>query len=58
MDSLYNYSKQGVLEKVTKDKQKVQMSMGKKYGQQFGITKPEDVFIVLSKVFNCTSWDI
>lgn len=58
VDSLYNFSKHGVLDKVTEDKRTVQMLTGKKLAEQFGITKPEDVFIVLSKVFNCTSWEI
>lgn len=58
VDSIYNYSKQGVLDKVTQDKKKVQMLMGKNHADQFGITKPEDVFTVLSKIFNCTSWEI
>ncbi|WP_432409408.1 L-2-amino-thiazoline-4-carboxylic acid hydrolase [Wukongibacter sp. M2B1] len=58
VDSTYNFSKQGVLDKVIEDKKKAQMIMGKKQAEQFGMTKPEDVFTVLSKVFNCTSWKI
>lgn len=58
VDSVYNFSKLGVLDKLTEDKRKIQMLTGKKQAEQFGITKPEDVFIVLSKVFNCTSWEI
>ncbi len=58
VDSIYNFSKHEVLDKVTEDKRKVQMLMGKKQVEQFGITKPEDVFVVLSKIFNCTSWEI
>lgn len=58
VDSIYNFSKQGVLDKVTEEKRKVQMLMGKKQVEKFGITKPEEVFIVLSKIFNCTSWEI
>lgn len=58
VDALYNFQKHGVLEKVTEDKKKLQMLMGKKQAEQFKITKSEDVFRVLGEVFNCANWEI
>lgn len=58
VDSVYNYGKNGVLDEITKDKKKMQMLIGKKQAEQFGITNPEDVFKTLSQVFNCTPWEI
>lgn len=58
VDSICNYSKQGVLAKVIEDKRNLQMLMGKQQAEQLGMTKPEDVFVVLSQFFNCTSWEI
>lgn len=58
VDSICNYSNQGVLDKVIEDKKNIQMLMGKQQAEQFGMTKPDDVFVVLSQFFNCTSWEI
>ncbi|WP_432666669.1 L-2-amino-thiazoline-4-carboxylic acid hydrolase [Wukongibacter baidiensis] len=58
VDSIYHFSRQGVLDKVTEDKRRMQILMGKKQVEQFRMTKAEDVFIVLSEVFNCASWEI
>lgn len=58
VDSVKHYGQQGVLDSVIENKKKVQLVMGKKHAEQFGITKPEDVFPVLSSLFNCTSWEI
>lgn len=57
VDSIYHYSKQGVLDNVIEDKKKIQMLMGKDQCVKFGITKPEDVFNVLSGAFNCAKWE-
>ncbi|SKC89452.1 L-2-amino-thiazoline-4-carboxylic acid hydrolase [Maledivibacter halophilus] len=58
VDAIYNFTKQGVLNKVTEEKRKIQMITGKKRAEQFGITKPEDVFKRLSDIFNCAFWEL
>ncbi|WDV45316.1 hypothetical protein PV797_17570 [Clostridiaceae bacterium M8S5] len=58
IDSINNYSKQGVLDKVINHKKKLQISMGKIQAQQSGMTKPEDVFNILAEIFNCAEWKI
>lgn len=57
-DSVRCFAKEGILEKVTEEKKKVQMALGKQQTEQFGVQKPEDVFTKLSEVFNCASWEI
>ncbi|QUI21417.1 L-2-amino-thiazoline-4-carboxylic acid hydrolase [Vallitalea pronyensis] len=58
VDSIRHYGQLGVLDSIIEEKKKVQLSMGKKQAEQFGITQPENVFTVLSDIFNCTSWEI
>ena len=43
-DSVFRLGKEGVLGKVTAQKRQEQMLTGKVRAQQFGVTKPEDVF--------------
>ena len=57
-DAVLRMGREGVLEKVTVKKKDEQMLRGKMNAEQFGITHPEDVFLVLSEIFNCTSWEI
>lgn len=58
VDSVYYYGKLGILDKVTEYKKNIQMLTGKEQSERFGITKPEEVFKVLSEVFKCASWEI
>jgi len=58
VDSLRWYTKEGILEKVTEEKRKEQFLTGKQRLGQFGISEPEQVFIKLSDLFNCTCWEI
>ena len=51
-------SRQGVLEEVTRQKKKEQMLTGRMKAEQFGITQPKEVFLRLSEVFDCASWEI
>ncbi len=57
-DSVMRLGKEGVLEKVTEQKRREQMLTGKVRAQQFGITKPEEVFLKLSDIFDCARWEI
>jgi hypothetical protein len=57
-DAVLQMGREGVLEKVTQQKKKEQMLRGKMNVEQFGITQPEEVFLILSEIFNCASWDI
>ncbi|MFC2063282.1 hypothetical protein ACFLS8_05005 [Chloroflexota bacterium] len=57
-DAVLRMGREGVLEKVTREKKQEQMLRGKKNAEQFGITQPEEVFLKLSEIFNCASWEI
>jgi len=57
-DAVLQMGREGILEKVTKQKKEEQMLTGKMKAQQFGITQPEEVFQRLSEIFNCASWEI
>ncbi len=57
-DAVLQFSKEGVLENVTRRKQQEQIHAGKMQAMQFGITKPEEVFLKLSELFDCARWDI
>ena len=57
-DSVNCFGKEGVLEKVTEEKKKVQMALGKQQAERYGIQKPEEVFTKLAEIFNCASWEI
>jgi len=57
-DSVLRMGKEGVLDKITEEKRIEQMQNGKINSAQMGITKPEEVFEVLSDVFGCANWKI
>jgi hypothetical protein len=44
--------------KVTVQKKQEQLERGKLNAAQFGITPQHDVFLKLSEIFNCASWEI
>ena len=58
VDAVSFFGKEGILEKVTQEKKKEQLALGKLQAERFGIEKPEDVFMRLSEVFNCALWEI
>ena len=55
-DSVLRLGREGILDKVTLEKRKEQMLTGKSRAAQFGIVKPEEVFIKLSELFSCANW--
>ena len=57
-DAVLQMGREGVLEKVTQQKKREQMLTGRMKAEQFGITRPEEVFLKLSEIFNCASWEI
>lgn len=57
-DFVLRMGKEGILEKVTLEKREEQMLNGKIRAAQFGIEKPEGVFLVLSDLFGCADWTV
>ena len=57
-DTVLQFSKEGVLERVTERKRREQLATGKQRLAAFGITKPEEVFLNLSELFGCARWEI
>ena len=57
-DAVLQMGREGVLGKVTQQKKKEQMLTGKMKAEKFGITQPEEVFLMLSEIFNCARWEI
>lgn len=55
-DSVFRMGKEGILEKVTEEKRVEQLRSGKIRAAQLGITRPQEVFEVLSEIFACASW--
>jgi hypothetical protein len=57
-DATLRMGREGVLDKVTAEKRKEQLLSGKARVDQFGISRPEDVFLKLSDIFDCVRWEI
>jgi hypothetical protein len=57
-DTILQFSKEGVLERVIERKHAEQMVTGKQRLAAFGITRPEEVFLKLSEIFGCARWEI
>jgi hypothetical protein len=57
-DSVLRMGREGILEKVTEEKMAEQMKSGRIRAEQLGITKPQEVFEVLSEIFGCANWKI
>lgn len=57
-DTVLQFSKEGVLARVTERKRLEQLATGKQRLAAFGITKPEEVFLKLSEIFGCARWEI
>lgn len=58
VDSLLQYAKEGVLEKITARKRAEQLAAGGMRAAQFEIKTPQEVFAKLSALFNCAQWQI
>lgn len=57
-DATLRMGREGIIEKVTSEKREEQMVTGKSRAAQFGIGKPEEVFIKLSELFGCANWTV
>ncbi len=57
-DAVRCLGNEGVLEKVTQQKKNEQLALGKLQAERFGIQNAEEVFLKLSEVFGCASWEI
>ncbi len=57
-DTVLRLGKEGVLEKVTKQKRNEQMLFGKARAVQFGMTSSRDVFEKLSDLMGCADWSV
>jgi hypothetical protein len=57
-DAVLQYGKEGVLADITDRKRQENIGSGKVRATQFGITKPEEVFLKLAELFGCASWNI
>lgn len=57
-DSVLRLGKEGLLEKVTKEKRQEQMMSGKVRAAQLGIQDPKEVFEILPEVFGCANWKV
>ena len=57
-DTVLQFSKEGILDRVTERKRREQLATGQMRLAAFGITKPEEVFLKLSEIFGCAQWEI
>ena len=57
-DSVFRMGNEGILEKVTSEKREEQIQIGKYRATQFGIEKPEEVFLKLSELLGCANWAV
>jgi hypothetical protein len=57
-DTVLQMSREGVLDSVTERKKQEQLISGKMRAAQFGITKPEEVFLKLYEIFGCSNWSL
>lgn len=55
-DTTLQFTKHGILDKVTADKRAEQMKFGGIKAKQMGIQTKEEVFIILSDLFGCANW--
>jgi hypothetical protein len=57
-ETVLQFGKEGVLAGITARKRQENLASGKMKAAQFGISKPEEVFIKLSDLFGCAVWNI
>lgn len=57
-DSVLRLGREGVLERVTKEKRAEQMASGALRARQMGVTTIEGIFETLSEIFGCANWTV
>jgi hypothetical protein len=57
-DTVLQFNKEGILSGITDRKRRENLGSGKMRAAQFGIITPEEVFVKISGLFGCASWDI
>lgn len=57
-DSVLRLGREGVLEKVTREKRSEQMAGGAVRAKQFGTTTIEEVFLKLADLMGCANWTV
>jgi len=57
-DAVLRFGREGILEKITAQKELEQMAGGKVRAAQLGITTKEDVFFKLSDLMGCAQWKL
>ncbi|MFL0198716.1 hypothetical protein ACJDU8_24640 [Clostridium sp. WILCCON 0269] len=57
-DSVYRYTKEGILARIVEEKRKEQMKCGSKLVENMEVTSIEDVFMNFNEIFNCAKWEI
>jgi hypothetical protein len=57
-DAVRCFDNMGVLERITEQKKREQLALGRVQAERFGVKKAQDVFEKLSEVFNCAKWII
>jgi len=57
-DAVLRMGRDGILPKVTQEKRTEQMRTGKAKAEQFGISRPEEVFSRLTEIFGCATWEM
>lgn len=56
-DAVLHMGKEGILEKVAKEKRIEQMKSGNVRAAQMGISEPKEVFSILTEIFGCANWN-
>ena len=57
-DAVLRMGREGVLEKVTREKRNEQLMIGKARAAQMGIGSPQEVFTKLSDLMGCADWAV
>ncbi len=57
-DAVLQFGKEGILSGIIDRKRRENIISGKIRAAQFGITKPEEVFLKLAELFGCANWNI
>lgn len=57
-DAVLRMGRDGILSRVTEEKRREQMRSGKAKAEQFGISRPEEVFSKLTEIFGCATWEL
>jgi len=57
-DAVLRLGREGVLERVTRQKRTEQLAGGKIRAAQFGIASPQEVFTKLAELMGCADWTI